>query len=207
MNYPYQLQTFQDYQEAYKHSVEDPSAFWANIAENFTWKRKWDTVLDWNFKEPQISWFKGAQLNITENCLDRHLATRGNEPAIIWESNNPDEHHRVLTYNELHFKVQQFANVLLNNGVRKGDRVCIYMGMIPELAIATLACARIGAVHSVIFGKHSMPAPTLKVIPTQVFYDYLESINKLGAQNKIPRVMNKKQAEQWNLFLKTNGFL
>ena len=158
MNYPYQLQTFQDYQEAYKHSVEDPTAFWASIAENFTWKRKWDTVLDWNFKEPQISWFKGAQLNITENCLDRHLATRGNEPAIIWESNNPDEHHRVLTYNELHFKVQQFANVLLNNGVRKGDRVCIYMGMIPELAIATLACARIGAIHSVIFGGFSAQA-------------------------------------------------
>jgi acetyl-CoA synthetase len=158
MNYPYQLQTFQDYQEAYKHSIEDPNAFWASIAENFTWKRKWDTVLDWNFKEPQISWFKGAQLNITENCLDRHLATRGNEPAIIWESNNPDEHHRVLTYNELHFKVQQFANVLLNNGVRKGDRVCIYMGMIPELAIATLACARIGAIHSVIFGGFSAQA-------------------------------------------------
>ena len=158
MNYPYQLQTFQDYQEAYKHSVEDPTAFWASIAENFTWKRKWDTVLDWNFKEPQISWFKGAQLNITENCLDRHLATRGNEPAIIWESNNPDEHHRVLTYNELHFKVQQFANVLLNNGVRKGDRVCIYMGMIPELAITTLACARIGAIHSVIFGGFSAQA-------------------------------------------------
>ena len=137
MNYPYQLQTFQDYQEAYKHSVENPSAFWANIAENFTWKRKWDTVLDWNFKEPQISWFKGAQLNITENCLDRHLATRGNEPAIIWESNNPDEHHRVLTYNELHFKVQQFANVLLNNGVRKGDRVCIYTVSYTHLTLPT----------------------------------------------------------------------
>ena len=158
MNYPYQLKTFEDYQEAYNQSVQNPSAFWANIAESFTWKRKWDTVLDWNFKEPQISWFKGAQLNITENCLDRHLATRGNEPAIIWESNNPDEHHRVLTYNELHFKVQQFANVLLNNGVRKGDRVCIYMGMIPELAIATLACARIGAIHSVIFGGFSAQA-------------------------------------------------
>jgi acetyl-CoA synthetase len=158
MNYPYQLQTFEDYQEAYNQSVENPTAFWASIAENFTWKRKWDTVLDWDFKEPNVSWFKGAQLNITENCLDRHLATRGNEPAIIWESNNPKEHHRVLTYNELHFKVQQFANVLLNNGVRKGDRVCIYMGMIPELAIATLACARIGAIHSVIFGGFSAQA-------------------------------------------------
>ncbi|MEY4487011.1 MAG: acetate--CoA ligase [Bacteroidota bacterium] len=158
MNYPYQLQTFQDYQKAYAQSVQDPETFWANIAEHFTWQKKWDKVLDWNFEEPKVEWFKGAQLNITENCLDRHLQTRGNEPAIVWESNNPEEHHRVLTYNELHFKVQQFANVLLNNGVQKGDRVCIYMGMIPELAIATLACARIGAIHSVIFGGFSAQA-------------------------------------------------
>ena len=158
MNFPYQLQTMEQYQKAYAQSVQDPESFWANIAENFTWKRKWDTVLDWNFSEPSVQWFKGAQLNITENCLDRHLQTRGNEPAIVWESNNPEEHHRVLTYNELHFKVQQFANVLLNNGVQKGDRVCIYMGMIPELAIATLACARIGAIHSVIFGGFSAQA-------------------------------------------------
>ncbi len=158
MNFPYQLQTMEQYQNAYAQSVQDPETFWANIAENFTWKRKWDTVLDWNFSEPSVQWFKGAQLNITENCLDRHLETRGNEPAIIWESNNPEEQHRVLTYNELHFKVQQFANVLLNNGVQKGDRVCIYMGMIPELAIATLACARIGAIHSVIFGGFSAQA-------------------------------------------------
>ena len=138
--------------------MQNPDAFWAEIAENFTWQKKWDKVLDWNFKEPLVEWFKGAQLNITENCLDRHLATRGNEAAIIWESNDPEEQHRVLTYNELHFKVQQFANVLLNNGVQKGDRVCIYMGMIPELAIATLACARIGAIHSVIFGGFSAQA-------------------------------------------------
>ncbi len=158
MNFPYQLRTMEQYQKAYAQSVQDPEAFWAEIADNFTWQKKWDKVLDWNFKEPQISWFKGGQLNITENCLDRHLATRGNEPAIIWESNDPEEHHRVLTYNELHFKVQQFANVLLNNGVQKGDRVCIYMGMVPELAIATLACARIGAIHSVIFGGFSAQA-------------------------------------------------
>ena len=158
MNFPYQLQTMEQYQKAYAQSVQDPETFWANIAENFTWKRKWDTVLDWNFSEPSVQWFKGAQLNITENCLDRHLETRGHEPAIIWESNNPEEQHRVLTYNELYFKVQQFANVLLNNGVQKGDRVCIYMGMIPELAIATLACARIGAIHSVIFGGFSAQA-------------------------------------------------
>lgn len=158
MNDSYQIHTLEAYQKAYQQSVQDPEAFWAAIAENFTWQKKWDKVLDWNFKEPRVEWFKGAQLNITENCLDRHLATRGNEPAIIWESNDPEEHHRVLTYNELHFKVQQFANVLLNNGVQKGDRVCIYMGMVPELAIATLACARIGAIHSVIFGGFSAQA-------------------------------------------------
>ncbi len=158
MNFPYQLQTMEQYQKAYAQSVQDPETFWANIAEHFTWQKKWDKVLDWNFEEPKVEWFRGAQLNITENCLDRHLQTRGNEPAIVWESNNPEEHHRVLTYNELHFKVQQFANVLLINGVQKGDRVCIYMGMIPELAIATLACARIGAIHSVIFGGFSAQA-------------------------------------------------
>lgn len=158
MNYPYQLRTFEAYQDAYNKSINDPEAFWAEVAEQFTWKKKWDKVLDWNFKEPKIEWFKGGQLNITENCLDRHLATKANEPAVIWESNDPNEHHRVLTYKELHFKVQQFANVLLNNGVQKGDRVCIYMGMIPELAIATLACARIGAIHSVIFGGFSAQA-------------------------------------------------
>ena len=158
MNYPYQLQSYEAYLAAYQKSIQDPEGFWAEVAENFTWQKKWDRVLEWNFQDPKIEWFKGAQLNITENCLDRHLATRGNEPAIIWESNDPHEQHRVLTYKELHFKVQQFANVLLNNGVQKGDRVCIYMGMIPELAIATLACARIGAIHSVIFGGFSAQA-------------------------------------------------
>jgi len=144
MNFPYQLQTMEQYQKAYAQSVQDPETFWANIAEHFVWRKKWDKVLDWKCEEPKVEWFRGAQLNITENCLDRHLQTRGNEPAIVWESNNPEEHHRVLTYNELHFKVQQFANVLLINGVQKGDRVCIYMGMIPELAIATLAVAEMG---------------------------------------------------------------
>ena len=158
MNHPYQLHTFAAYKAAYQKSIQDPEGFWAAIADNFTWQKKWDKVLDWNFKDPKIEWFKGAQLNITENCLDRHLATRGNEPAIIWEPNDPEEQHRVLSYNELHFKVQQFANVLLNNGVKKGDRVCIYMGMVPELAIATLACARIGAIHSVVFGGFSAQA-------------------------------------------------
>lgn len=155
MSYPYQLHSFDQYKAAYKKSVEDPDGFWADIASHFTWRKKWDAVLEWDFKDYNVNWFKGAKLNITENCLDRHLTTMGNKPAIIWEPNDPEEHHRVLTYRELHFKVVQFCNVLKNNGVKKGDRVCIYMGMVPELAIAVLACARMGAIHSVIFGGFS----------------------------------------------------
>lgn len=155
MSYPYQIKSFEEYQRVYKESVENPEAFWASVADNFVWKKKWDKVLDWNFTEPKNEWFKGGKLNITENCLDRHLEERGNVPAIIWESNDPHEKQRVLTYSVLHKRVCQFAQVLLNNGVKKGDRVCVYMGMIPELAIAILACARIGAIHSVIFGGFS----------------------------------------------------
>lgn len=155
MHYPYQISSFEGYQEAWKKSVEDPEGFWGEVASHFQWKKPWDKVLDWNFKEPSIKWFSGAQLNITENCIDRHLVDKANQPAIIWEPNDPNDHHRMLTYAQLHTKVNQFANVLKNNGVKKGDRVCIYMGMIPELAIAVLGCARIGAIHSVIFGGFS----------------------------------------------------
>ncbi len=155
MSYPYQIKSYEEYKIAYQQSIEDPNGFWSAIAENFSWHKKWDTILDWNFKEPRIEWFKGGKLNITENCLDRHIATKGNEPALIWEPNSPDEQHRTLTYKKLLEKVCQFAHVLKNNGVKKGDRVCIYMGMTPELAIAVLACARIGAIHSVVFGGFS----------------------------------------------------
>ena len=155
MSYPYQIKDLAGYHEAYQKSIQDPDAFWGAVAEHFTWHKKWDKVSDWNFKDPSIQWFIGGQLNITENCLDRHLATMGDKPAIIWEPNDPAEQHRTLTYKQLHLKVCQFAQVLYNNGVKKGDRVCIYMGMIPELAIAVLACARIGAIHSVIFGGFS----------------------------------------------------
>ena len=129
--------------------------FGVNVAENFTWKKKWDKVLDWNFKEPRVRWFDGAKLNITENCLDRHLADKGDQPAIIWEPNDPRDKNRILTYKELYIEVCRFVQVLKNNGVKKGDRVCIYMPMIPELAIAVLACARMGAIHSVVFGGFS----------------------------------------------------
>jgi acetyl-CoA synthetase len=155
MSYPYQLRSFDQYQSAYKKSVEDPEAFWSDIAQHFQWNKKWDKVLEWNFKDPSIKWFAGAKLNITENCLDRHLKTSANKSAIIWEPNDPKEKNKTLTYKELHQQVCKFSNVLKNNGVKKGDRVCIYMGMIPELAIAVLACARIGAIHSVVFGGFS----------------------------------------------------
>lgn len=155
MNYPFQIKSHEEYHTAWRKSVDDPEGFWADIAGTFLWKKRWDKVLEWNFKDPDVKWFIGGKMNITENCLDRHLGNSGNKPAIIWESNDAEEHHRVLTYRDLHFKVVQFANVLKNNGVKKGDRVCIYMGMVPELAIAVLACARIGAIHSVIFGGFS----------------------------------------------------
>ena len=149
------IRTFPEYQEAYKKSVEQPEQFWKEVADTFVWRKKWDKILTWNFREPKIEWFKGAKLNITENCLDRHLETIGDKPAIIWEPNDPEENHRVLTYRQLYDKVCQFANVLKNNGAKKGDRICIYMPMVPELAIAVLACARIGAIHSVVFGGFS----------------------------------------------------
>ena len=155
MSYPYQIKTLEQYKAAYKSSVENPEAFWENIAENFYWQKKWDKVLSWNFKEPSIKWFEGAKLNITENCLDRWVKTQPDTSAIIWEPNNPKEQHRTITYRELHFQVSQFANVLKNNGIKRGDVICVYMPMVPELAIAVLACARIGAIHSVVFGGFS----------------------------------------------------
>lgn len=151
----FQIQTFDDYQEAYRYSVEDPEGFWAEIAQNFQWRKPWKKTLQWNFDEPNVQWFVGGKLNITENCLDRHLAERGDQPAIIWEPNDPHEAGVTLTYTMLHDQVCRMANVLKRNGVGKGDRVCIYMPMVPELAIAVLACARIGAIHSVVFGGFS----------------------------------------------------
>ena len=154
-SFPYQISNLEEYHQAYQKSIKQPAQFWEEIAQNFIWKKKWDSVLEWNFKDPKIEWFKGAQLNITENCLDRHLNKFGDQAAIIWEPNNPNEQNRVLTYNDLYKQVCQFSHVLKNNGVKKGDTVCIYMGMIPELAIAVLSCARIGAIHSVVFGGFS----------------------------------------------------
>ncbi|MCX6198983.1 MAG: acetate--CoA ligase [Bacteroidetes bacterium] len=150
-----QITAFDQYKKEYARSVKQPETFWSEVAESFLWKKKWNKVLDWNFTEPKIKWFDGAECNMTENCLDRHLETRGNQIAIIWEPNNPNENFRTLTYSELHTEVCRFANALKNLGVNRGDRVCIYLPMVPEAAIAMLACARIGAVHSVVFAGFS----------------------------------------------------
>ncbi|GAB3805018.1 acetate--CoA ligase [Spirosoma humi] len=149
------IRTFDEYQTAYQKSVDDPESFWAEIAQEFQWRKPWTKTLQWNFTEPNVKWFIGGKLNITENCLDRHLITRGDQPAIIWEPNDPNEAGVTLTYRMLHDQVCRFANVLKRNGVVKGDRVCVYMPMVPELAIAVLACARVGAIHSVVFGGFS----------------------------------------------------
>lgn len=151
----YRILSEEDYKKEYQLSVKNPELFWEEKAANFSWHRKWDSVLEWNFNNPDVKWFNGAKLNITENCLDRHLENSGNKTAIIWEPNNPNEKAINITYSQLHALVNKFANALKNNGVKKGDRVCIYMPMVPELAIAVLACARIGAIHSVVFGGFS----------------------------------------------------
>ncbi len=163
----FQIKSFQEYKDNYKKSIENPESFWEEIANNFVWKKKWNNVLSWDFSKPEIKWFEGATLNITENCLDRHLETRGDKTAILWEPNDPKEGVIKLTYKELHSKVCAFANVLKNNGVKKGDRVCIYLPMIPELAIATLACARIGAIHSIVFAGFSATALASRINDAQ----------------------------------------
>jgi acetyl-CoA synthetase len=149
------INSIEQYKSQYEKSVENPESFWAEKAEKFNWIKKWDRVLEWEFNTPKIEWFIGGQLNITENCLDRHLESKGNQTAILWEPNDPTEQAIEITYNELHNRVCSFANVLKRNGAKKGDRICLYMPMTPELAIATLACARIGAIHSVVFAGFS----------------------------------------------------
>ncbi|MAN49578.1 MAG: acetate--CoA ligase [Flavobacteriales bacterium] len=145
----------EEYNSEYKRSVENPELFWATIAKSFYWYKNWDRVLNWNFDEPNVKWFEGGKLNITENCLDRHLKRRGDQIAISWVPNDVNDVVKNLTYNQLHKEVCKFSNVLRSNGAKKGDRICLYMPMVPELAIAVLACARIGAVHSVVFAGFS----------------------------------------------------
>jgi acetyl-CoA synthetase len=157
------IRTLSGYIHEYQKSILQPEEFWARIAENFHWRKRWDKVLEYEFDTPDIKWFVNGKLNITENIFEKHLYTKGDQPAIIWEPNNPDEENRILTYRELFRETCRFANVLKNIGVQKGDRVIIYMPMVPEAAIAMLACARVGAVHSVVFAGFSAKSLTDRI--------------------------------------------
>lgn len=160
----YHIKNLEEYFQVYRKSIRNPEAFWAEIAEeHFLWRRKWDRVLSWDFSTPEVKWFEGAQLNITENCIDRHLYTKGDKTAIIFEPNDPSESAQHISYQALYEQVNKMANVLRSKGVQKGDRVCIYLPMIPELAISVLACARIGAIHSVVFAGFSSNALATRI--------------------------------------------
>ena len=160
----YHIKNFEEYFQVYRKSVRTPEVFWEEIAEeHFIWRKKWNNVLSWDFTKPEVKWFEGAKLNITENCIDRHLHTRANKTAILFEPNDPNEETEHITYKQLHERVCKFANVLKDKGIKKGDRVCIYLPMIPELAISVLACARIGAIHSVVFAGFSSTALATRI--------------------------------------------
>jgi acetyl-CoA synthetase len=178
-----QLKTFEEYKKAYQRSVEDPEGFWADIASTFHWYKKWDKVLDWEFESPDVKWFAGGQTNITYNCLDRHLDTRGDQTAILFEANNPDAPDRSLTYRELYHEVCRTANALRAMGVNKGDRVCFYMPMVPELAIGVLACARIGAIHSVVFAGFSASSLADRINDSACKLVICSDHNSRGAKN------------------------
>lgn len=160
----YSIDSLEQYFKVYRKSVNKPKKFWGKIAENnFTWYQKWDKVVEFDMQKAEFVWYKNAKLNITKNCIDRHLANRGDKKAIIFEPNNPDEPSRFFTYSELYTEVSKMANVLRDQGVKKGDRVCIYLPMIPELVFTVLACARIGAIHSVIFAGFSANALSTRI--------------------------------------------
>jgi len=160
----YNINSSEDYKRIYDESINQPEKFWNDLArDNFKWQKHWDSVLNWDFQKPEIKWFEGGQLNITENCLDRHLTNKAQKTAIIFEPNDPNENSEHITYESLYHRVNKMANVLKSKGVQKGDRVCIYLPMIPELAISVLACARIGAVHSVVFAGFSATALSTRI--------------------------------------------
>jgi acetyl-CoA synthetase len=178
-----QIKTLAQYHESYARSVADPEGFWAEQAAAFQWKKPWKQVLKWNFRDPDVKWFVGGKLNITENVLDRHLAARGKQTAILWEPNDPKSKPRKLTYKQLYQQVCQFANALKDQGIQKGDRVCIYMPMTPELAVAVLACARIGAIHSVVFAGFSAVSVADRIKDAQCCAVITSDFNARGAKN------------------------
>lgn len=164
----YKIENLEQYFKHYNKSVREPRKFWGKIAEeNFTWYQQWDKVVEFNMAEAQVEWFSGAKVNIVKNCIDRHLAKKGDKTAIIFEPNDPTEEAIHITYNELHQRVCKMANVLREQGIKKGDRVCIYLPMIPELAVSVLACARIGAIHSVVFAGFSASAVAARITDSE----------------------------------------
>jgi acetyl-CoA synthetase len=182
------ITSFQDYLEKYQKSIASPELFWDEIASNFLWRKKWDKTLEWNFTEPNIKWFLNGKLNITENCIDRHLEKNADKIALIWEPNDINEEYKTFTYLQLYHEVCTMANVLKNIGVKKGDRVCIYLPMIPELTFAVLACARIGAVHSVIFAGFSSSAIADRIIDA-----HAEFIITSDGMNRGPKALDIKE--------------
>ena len=178
-----QIHSLESYKEEYRKSVTDPEAFWKKEAETFTWFKPFETVCDWNFDEPNIKWFGGGKTNITYNCLDRHIETRGDQTAILWEPNNPDDEVKKYTYKELLDEVCKASNMLKSLGIQKGDRVVFYMPMVPELAIGVLACARIGAVHSVVFAGFSAQALADRVDDAQAKMIICSDYNNRGKKS------------------------
>ena len=186
------INSFEQYQEHYKNSVSDPSAFWDGIAQTFRWQKPYDKAYEWDFQKPDVKWFLGGVVNITENALDRHLPKRANQPAIIWEPNDPNSKHAILTYQELSDRVCQFANALKSKGIVKGDRIILYMPMVPELAIAVLACARIGAVHSVVFAGFSANAMADRINDAQAkMVITSDGLNRGAKQVKLKGIVDK----------------
>lgn len=175
-----QIKTLEQYQEAFRKSIENPEAFWAEIADTFTWYQKWHTVVNNDMITPDVRWFDGAKVNITQNCLDRHIPERGNQTALIWEPNEPDAPTQKYTYSELLAEVCKCANALKSLGVQKGDRVCFYMPMVPEVAIGILACARIGAIHSVVFAGFSANALAERIKDAQAKVVLCTDYNRRG---------------------------
>lgn len=178
-----QIKSIEQYHEAYKKSVDDPEGFWAEQAETFTWHQKWHTVLKNDFSTPDVRWFEGGKMNITENCLDRHIATKGDQTAILWESNEAYEPSIKYTYKQLLAEVNKCANALKAQGVKKGDRICFYMPMIPQVAIAILACARIGAIHSVVFAGFSANALADRIKDSECKMVICSDYNRRGSKN------------------------
>ncbi|MCE2790371.1 MAG: acetate--CoA ligase, partial [Saprospiraceae bacterium] len=178
-----QIRTLEEYHTAYQKSVDDPEGFWAEIAGDFTWRAPWNKVLHHDFTGPDVRWFEGGKLNITENCLDRHIEARGDQVALLWEANEPDEAAVSFTYRELLSEVCKCANALKAMGVKKGDRICFYMPMVPQVVVAMLACARIGAIHSIVFCGFSAVSLAERIKDSQCKLVICSDFNRRGPKN------------------------